>query len=157
MRIRPFAGEKSKWQSWKRDALTFAKAHRLSSALTRDDPICVDPLDMHEIRRRGITDDEIRAAEDAWLFLAAYVTDEKLKNVIYESNSPSEAWKELCDWGNPQTAGREMNLIEDFFGASLPKGVIPWSCTRSYFLSPPRWLVAFTRMRWSQDSSSIDS
>ena len=40
--------------SWKREAFAFAEMYGFSSALIRPEPICMSPLDMRNLRSRGI-------------------------------------------------------------------------------------------------------
>lgn len=90
-------------------------------------------VDREALSNFGFSRDEIYRAEHAWFTLFSSTKDQNSRNAMTESDSPSEAWKTINDWFNPQTPGRESDIFSDPVDAGIPEDgdFLTLSCTHS--------------------------
>lgn len=113
-RIRPFdRSEVHAWVNFKPEAARYAFLPGFGQGLFRDPPLCVDPFDDKESLGLGMSSDDIERARFGCILLLNTVRDGVDGHILFESRSPTIAWRALGKEFSPKTSRSNMDDLSE--------------------------------------------
>ena len=122
-----FSGDCVHFRSFEKEAIIFAEYIGFGHVLKDDREIPVaDPSISHaQLRSHGYTDDKIDAHCRAYQFLRSAITSEVDRGILHRAHSPTEAWRSLKKWHNPDTVSASQTLLQRFLFYTMRPGQNP--------------------------------
>ena len=116
-----FDGGSLKFRSFRREATTFSDCCGFGDVFesNRKVPIADGALTYTQIRSRGYTDAEIERHRKAYQFLRSALSSEVDRGILLRANSPTEAWRNLESWHNPNSISDTQALHDRFQSYSM--------------------------------------
>ena len=119
-----FSGDSVHFRSFEKKAIIFAEYVGFGHVLkdTRKIPVADPSISYTQLRSLGYTDDEIDAHRRAYQFLRSVITPEVERGILHRAHSPTEAWRSLKKWHNPDTVSAIQILHQRFLSFTMRPG-----------------------------------
>ena len=119
-----FSGDSVHFCSFKKEAIIFAQYVGFGHVLkdTREIPVADPSISYAQLRSLGYTDDEIDAHRRPYQFLRSAITSEVDRGILHRAHSPTEAWRSLKKWHNPDTVSATQTLHQRFLSYTMRPG-----------------------------------
>ena len=97
-----FSGDSVHFRYFEKEAIIFAKYVGFGHVLkdNRETPVADPSISYAQLRSQGYTDDEIDVHRRTYQFLRS-ATSEVDRGILHRAHSPTEAWRSLKKWHNP--------------------------------------------------------
>ena len=124
-----FSGDSVHFRSFEKVAIIFAKYVGFGHVLkdNREIPVADPSISYAQLKSQGNTDDEIDAHHRAYQFLRSAVMSEVDRGTLHRAHSPTEAWRSLKKWHNPDTVSATQTLHQRFLSYTMRPGQNPLS------------------------------
>ena len=122
-----FSGDSVHSRSFEKEAIIFAEYVGFGHVLKdiRETPVADPSISYAQLRSQGYTDDEIDAHRRAYHFLRSAITSEVDRGILHRAHSPTEAWRSLKKWHNPDTVSATQTLHQRFLSYTMRPGQNP--------------------------------
>ena len=122
-----FSGDSVHFRSFEKETIIFAEYVGFGHVLkgTREIPVADLFISYAQLRSLGYTDEEIDAHRRVYQFLRSATTSEVDRSIIHRAHSPTEAWRNLKKWHNPDTVSATQTLHERFLSCIMRPGPNP--------------------------------
>ena len=116
-----FSGDSVHFRSFEKEAIICTEYVGFGHVLkdTREIPVADPSISYAQLRSQGYTDDEIDAHRRAYQFLRSAVTSEVDRGILRRAHSPTEAWRSLKKWHNPDTVSATQTLHQRFLSYTM--------------------------------------
>ena len=122
-----FSVDSVHFRSFEKEAVIFAEYVGFGHVLkdTREIPIADPSISYAKLRSQCYTDNEIDAHRRAYQFLRSAITSEVDRDILNRAHSPTEVWRSLKKWHNPDTVSATQTLHQRFFSYTMRPGQNP--------------------------------
>ena len=122
-----FSGDSVHFRSFEKEVIIFAEYVGFGHVLkdNREIPVADPSISYAQLRSQGYTDDEIDAHRRAYQFLRSAITSEVDRDILHRAHSPTEAWRSLRKWHNPDTVSATQTLHQRFLSYTMRPGQNP--------------------------------
>ena len=122
-----FSGDSVHFRSFEKEAIIFAEYVGFGHVLkdNREIPVANPSISYAQLRSQGYTDDEIDAHRRAYQLLRSAITSEVDRGILHRAHSPTEAWRSLKKWHNPDTVSATQTLHQRFLSYTMRPGQNP--------------------------------
>ena len=122
-----FSDDSVHFRSFEKEAIIFAEYVGFGHVLkdTCEIPVADPSISYAQLRSQGYTDDEIDAHRRAYQFLRSTITSEGDRGILHRAHPPTEAWRSLKKWHNPDTVSATQTLHQRFLSYTMRPGQNP--------------------------------
>ena len=112
-----FSGDSVHFRSFEKEAIIFAESVGFGHVLkdTQEIPVADPSISYAQLTSLGYTDDEIDVRRRAYQFLRSTITSEVDRGILHRAHSPTEAWRSLKKWHNPDTVSSAIQTLHQRF------------------------------------------
>ena len=120
-----FSGDSVHFRSFEEEAIIFAEyvgfGNVLKDTRTREIQVADPSISYAQLRSLliGYTDDEIDAHRRAYRFLRSTITSQVDRGILHRAHSPTEDWRNLKKWHNPDTVSATQTLHQRFLSYTM--------------------------------------
>ena len=93
-----------------------------SKTLTCEILVAHSSISYAQLRSLDFTDDEIDMHRRTYQFLRSIITFEVDRGILHRAHSPTEAWRNLKKWHNPDTVSATQTLYQRFLSYIMRPG-----------------------------------